>query len=92
MLRDRYLRGVLTVIAVALSAIALNAWLTTVGLPRAEAQGAKYDISIPKSWGKVVGFAGGDVLFEDHEGNLRQVETYGKGSDFPRIKVNVTRK
>jgi hypothetical protein len=43
------------------------------------------------TWGKVVGFAGGDILLEDKDGNLRQVETYGKGSDFPRIKVNMTR-
>lgn len=84
---DRYLRTVLTVIAVALGAIAVNAWVSTIGLPRAEAQGAKYEISLPKAWGKVVGFAGGDVLLEDSDGNLRQVETYGKGSDFPRVKV-----
>jgi hypothetical protein len=90
MIGDRYLRAVLTVIAVALSAIAVNAWLTTTGLSRAEAQGAKYEVNLPKSWGKVVGFSSGDMLFEDNDGNLRQVETYGKG-DFPRVKVHAKR-
>ena len=89
---DRYLKTVLTVIAVALSAIAVNAWLPSTAPTRAEAQGAKYEVTMPKAWGKVIGFAGGgDVLLEDAEGTLRQVETYGKGSDFPRIKVQVRR-
>jgi hypothetical protein len=90
---DRYLRTVLTVIAVALSAIALNAWMTTMPLSRAEAQSAQYEVSVPKAWGKVVGFSGGgDVLLEDSEGTLRQVEMYGdKKKDFPRIKVQAKR-
>ena len=88
---DRYLRAVLTVIAVALSAIAVNTWMTTMPLSRAEAQSARYEISIPKAWGKVIGFSGGgDILLEDTEGTLRQVESYGdkgKDKDFPRVKV-----
>ena len=90
---DRYLRTVLTVIAVALSAIALNAWMTTMPLSRAEAQGAQYEVSIPKAWGKLIGFSGGgDILLEDSEGTLRQVEMYGdKKKDFPRIKVQARR-
>jgi hypothetical protein len=90
MIRDRYLKAVLAVIAGALVAIAVNAWLTTLEPRRAEAQ-AKYEVAIPKTWGKVVGFAGGDVLLEDKDGTLRQVETYGKGADFPRIKVQMSR-
>ena len=92
---DRYLRVVLTVIAVALSAIALNAWMTTptIGLSRAEAQGAQFEVAIPKAWGKIVGFSGGgDILLEDNEGTLRQVEMYGdKKKDFPRLKVQAKR-
>ena len=90
---DRYLRTVLTVIAVALSALALNAWMTTMPLSRAEAQGAQYEVSIPKAWGKLIGFSGGgDILLEDSEGTLRQVEMYGdKKKDFPRIKVQARR-
>ena len=90
---DRYLRTVLTVIAVALSAIALNAWMTTMPLSRAEAQGAQYEVSVPKAWGKVIGFSGGgDVLLEDSDGTLRQVEMYGdKKKDFPRLKVQAKR-
>jgi hypothetical protein len=90
---DLYLRGVLTVIAAALSAIAVNAWMTSMPLSRAEAQGARYEVSVPKAWGKVIGFSGGgDVLMEDSEGTLRQIEMYGdKGKDFPRLKVQAKR-
>ena len=85
--------ALLALIAAALAVIALNPWLTAIGLPSAEAQGSKYEVSAPKAWGKIVGFAGGgDLLFEDSEGTLRQVETYGgKGSDFPRVKVLIRR-
>jgi hypothetical protein len=89
---DRYLRTVLTVIAIALCALAANSWMTTFELSRAEAQSPKYEHSIPKAWGKVIGIAGsGDLLLEDAEGVLRQVEIQGKSPEYPRVKVLLKR-
>jgi hypothetical protein len=91
---DRYTKIVLTVIAVALVALALNPWLSTLALPPAEAQSAvaKYEVAIPKAWGKVLGYSGGgDVLLEDKDGVLRQVEMHGKAPEYPKIKVYATR-
>ena len=91
---DRYTKIVLTVIAVALVAVALNPWLSPLALPSAEAQSgvAKYEVMIPKAWGKVIGFSGGgDVLLEDKDGALRQVEMHGKAPEFPKVKVYATR-
>ncbi len=75
---DPYTKAVLTVIALALSAIALNPWvaperlLRALGPDTAEAQRRK-EISIPAAWGKVVGYSDGYGLLEAADGTLRQV-------------------
>ena len=90
---DRYTKIVLTVIAVALTAIALNPWVQTISLRAAEAQigPPRYETSIPKAWGRVVNFGGGDVMLEDKDGVLRQIEVAGKPPEYPKLKVVVTR-
>jgi hypothetical protein len=39
----------------------------------------KYDISIPKAWGKLVGFSNNNLLLESSDGMLRIVDVEGKG-------------
>jgi hypothetical protein len=77
---DRYLKAVLTVIAVALVAIAANSWLTTLAPRRAEAQTAtaKYEVTIPKAWGKILSFSNNNLLLEATDGTLRIVDLEGK--------------
>ncbi len=86
---DAYVKGVLTVIAVALVAIAVNPWLSRIALPAAEAQTAeaKYSITIPKAWGKIVGFSNQNLLMEASDGTLRAVDMEGKAPEYPRVKV-----
>jgi hypothetical protein len=78
---DGYTKTVLTVIAVILTVIALNSWTTpqsllrAVRLQSAEAQIPK-EASVPKAWGKVVGFNPGLVFFESSDGTLRAVSLY----------------
>jgi hypothetical protein len=86
---DRYLKGVLTVIAVALVAIAVNPWLQRLSLSSAEAQtsAAKYEITIPKAWGKIIGFSNQNLLMEASDGTLRAVDLEGKAPEYPRVKV-----
>lgn len=89
---DRYVKCVLTVIAIALVAIAVRPWLpVSDGLQvvrAAEAQTGlpKYEVTVPKAWGKMVGFSSNNLLLESSEG-LRVVDVEGKAPEYPRVKV-----
>jgi len=85
---DAYVKAVLTVIAVALVAIAFNPWLAGLAPTRVEAQtAAKYEVSLPKAWGKIIGFSNQNLLMESSDGTLRAVDIEGKAPEYPRIKV-----
>ena len=83
---DAYAKAVLTVIAIALVAIAATPWLQRWSLSPAEAQEARYVVTIPKAWGKIVGFSNNNLLMEDREGTYRSVDLEAK-SDVTRVKV-----
>ena len=86
---DRYLKAVLTVIAMALVAIAANSWLAALAPHRAEAQTAapKYELNLPRSWGKILSFSNQNLLMEAPDGVLRVVDLEGKPPEFPRVKA-----
>ncbi len=66
---DRYTKIVLTAIALALSVLAGQALL-----PLAQVSSTAYaqvTRSVPKEWGKVVGFMPGLIFFEAADGTLR---------------------
>jgi len=94
MIVDRYAKAVLTVIAVALVAIAARPWLPEPGSlallhpDAALAQGAvpKYEVTVPKAWGKLVGFSSGNLLLEGPDQTLRIVDVEGRAPEFPKIK------
>jgi hypothetical protein len=94
---DRYRNAVLTVIAAALVVIAVQPWLPgprvldAVRPGLAEAQGGtpKYEVSIPKSWGKLVAFSNNNLLLEAPDQTLRIVDVEGKSPEYPRVKVLV---
>ncbi|MGH7299301.1 MAG: hypothetical protein ACREKQ_03005 [Candidatus Rokuibacteriota bacterium] len=89
MLADRYVKGVLTVIALSLVAIAAHLWQVPVRPSAADAQpAAKYEVSVPRAWGKLVGFSDGNLLLESAEG-LRIVDVEGRGPEYPKIKAHV---
>ena len=83
---DAYVKAVLTVIAIALVAIAVQPWAQRVSLSTAEAQEARYQVTIPKAWGKIIGFSNNNLLMEDREGTYRSVDLEAK-SDATRLKV-----
>lgn len=90
MLVDRYVKGVLTVIALALVAIAAHLWQGQLGPAAVDAQTpAKYEVGIPKAWGKLVGFSNNNLLLEGSDGVLRVVDVEGKEPEYPKIKVQV---
>src|SRR5437867_7427625 len=90
---DRYVRVVLTVIAIALVAIALNPWLALVrvplALPRAAAETAqaKYQHTIPKAWGRFVAYSNGNIVLEAPDRTLREVVLRGKPPEYPMVIV-----
>jgi len=89
MLADRYVKGVLAVIALALVAIAANLWQVPVRPSAADAQTpAKYEVSVPRAWGKLVGFSNNNLLLESTEG-LRIVDVEGREPEYPKVKVHV---
>jgi len=90
MLTDRYVKGVLTVIAVALVAIAAHLWVSPLRPSTVDAETpAKYEVGVPKAWGKLVGFSNNNLLLESSDGVLRIVDVEGKEPEYPKIKVQV---
>ena len=95
MIADRYTKTVLTVIAVALAVIAARPWLPEAGWPTwrgpelAHAQTAvpKWEVTVPKAWGKYVAFSNNNLLLEAPDQTLRIVDVEGKSPEFPRIKA-----
>src|SRR3989441_11103061 len=87
---DRYVRVVLTVIAIALAAIALNPWLALVreplALPRAAAETAqaKYEHTIPKAWGRFVATPNGNTGLEGPTETLGEWDPQGRRPATPR--------
>jgi hypothetical protein len=87
---DRYVKGVLTVIAVSLVAIAVNLWSPRLPSSVAIAETpAKYDVGVPRAWGKLVGFSNNNLLLESADGILRIVDVEGREPEYPKIKVQV---
>lgn len=90
MLADRYVKGVLTVIALALVAIAAQLWQGQLRPTAVDAQTlAKYEVGVPKAWGKLVGFSNNNLLLESSDGVLRIIDVEGKEPEYPKIKVQV---
>jgi hypothetical protein len=95
MIADRYTKVVLSIIAVALTVIAARPWLPgsgvlqAVGPGAAQAQGAvpKYEVSVPKEWGKFIAFSNNNLLLEAADHSWRVVDVDGKPPEYPKIKV-----
>lgn len=95
MIADRYSKVVLTVIAAALVTIAARPWLPgadwfqSMRPAPAHAQGAvpKYEVAVPKAWGKFIAFSNNNLLLEAPDGAWRIVDVEGKAPEYPRIKV-----
>lgn len=88
MIKDRYLTGLLTLIALALGLIALNPWLEALRPAPAVAQGSapKFELEVPKAWGKVIGYSDGNLLLQAADGTLREVDVRGKAPEYPKVK------
>jgi hypothetical protein len=90
MLADRYVKGVLTVIALALVAIAAHLWQGQLRPATVHAQTfARYEVGIPKAWGKLVGFSNNNLLLESSDGILRILDVEGREPEYPKVKVQV---
>ncbi len=95
MIGDRYVKVVLTVIAVALAMIAARPWLPSSGLPEslrpapalAQTAAPKYEITLPKSWGKFVAYSNNNLLLEAPDQSWRVVDVEGKAPEYPKVKV-----
>ena len=90
MLADRYVKGVLTVIALALVAIAAHLWQGQLRPAAVDAQTvARYEVGIPKAWGKLVGFSNNNLLLESSDGTLRILDVEGREPEYPKVKVQI---
>jgi hypothetical protein len=84
---DRYTKTVLTVIAVALVVIAARPWLPGPDPAQAQTAAAKYEVSIPKGWGKFVAYSNNNLLLEAPDKTFRIVDVEGKAPEYPKVKV-----
>ena len=93
---DRCTKIVLTAIAVALIVVAVLPRMPAVleharpDVAQAQTGAPKYEVVVPKAWGKLVGFSDNNLLLEAADG-LRIVDVEGKAPEYPRIKVFITR-
>jgi len=85
---DRYTKAVLTVIALALVALAARPLLPalTPAAVSAETAAPKYEVAIPKSWGKYLAYSNNNLLLEAPDG-WRIVDVEGKPPEYPKVKV-----
>jgi hypothetical protein len=89
---DGFTKALLTVIALALTALAAHAWRAQLAPSRAEAQTAtpKYEVSLPKAWGKIVSYSNGNFLMESSDGTMRIVDIDGgKSPEYPKVKTQI---
>jgi hypothetical protein len=92
---DRYSKVVLTVIAAALVVIAARPLLPESGLrtllvpevAQAQTAAAKYEVTVPKAWGKFVAFSNNNLLLEAPDQTWRIVDLEGKTPEYPKVKV-----
>ncbi|HWM79192.1 MAG TPA: hypothetical protein VNS56_16555 [Methylomirabilota bacterium] len=95
MTADRYTKATLTVIAAALVVIAARPLLpegvlSSVLHPRpaaAQTAAPKYEVTVPKAWGKFIGFSNNNLLLEAPDHTLRVVDVEGNAPQFPKIKM-----
>jgi hypothetical protein len=91
---DRYTKAVLTVIALALVVLAARPLVpalfsaSTPDAAWAQTSAAKYEVVVPKSWGKFVGFSNNNLLLESSDG-MRIVDVEGRPPEYPKVKVHV---
>jgi hypothetical protein len=84
---DRYVKMVLTAIAMALTVIAIRPWLPEPGVAQAQSQVPRYEVTILKEWGRFVGFSNNNILLEAPDKTLRVVDVEGKAPEYPKIKA-----
>ena len=95
MIADRYTKAMLTVAALALAVMALRPWLPEAGLlgalrpspASAQSAVAKYEVVVPKAWGKFLAFSNNNLLLEAPDQTMRIVDVEGKAPEYPRVKV-----
>lgn len=84
---DRYTKVVLTVIALALAIIAVRPWVPEPGAALAQTTIPRYDVAVPKEWGKLVAYGNNNLLLEGSDKTLRVVDIEGKAPEYPKIKA-----
>jgi hypothetical protein len=86
---DRYTRVVLTVIAVALTVIAVRPWISNPDPAQAQTPTPRYEVAVPKDWGKFVGYSNNNLLLEAPDKSLRIVDVEGKAPEYPKVKAHI---
>jgi hypothetical protein len=92
---DRFVKVVLVVIAIALVAIAAKPWIEGSGVLErlapdpALAQSAvpKYEVTVPKAWGKFIAISNNNLLLEAPDKTWRLVDVDCEPTKCPRVKV-----
>jgi hypothetical protein len=94
---DRFVKVVLVVIAIALVAIAAKPWLEASGVfeglspapALAQNPVPRYEVTVPKSWGKFIAISNNNLLLEAPDKTWRLVDVDCEPTKCPRVKVQI---
>ena len=90
--RSSVLRDVPTMAEAGFGGVETGTWfgfLGPAGTPPAIAQtlAPKYEVNVPKAWGKYVAYSNNNLLLEAPDGTMRIVDVEGKMPEYPKVKA-----
>ena len=59
------------------------------GAAQAQTAAAKYEVTVPKAWGKFIAFSNNNLLLEAPDQTFRIVDVEGKAPEFPKVKAQI---
>lgn len=95
MIADWYTKVALTVIAAALVVMTVRPWFPESALlqavrpepAHAQTEAPKYEVTVPKAWGKFVAYSNNNLLLEAQDHSMRIIDVEGKAPEYPKVKV-----
>jgi hypothetical protein len=64
-------------------------WIPDLAPAQAQTMAPRFEVAIPKDWGKFVSFSNNNLLLEAADKSLRVVDVEGKAPEYPKVKAHI---